>query len=151
MIIGKITLDLKNLKGGYTPKELEIVNKYLKDPKNLQLIQELIPTITDCELILYTEEDFMYKYVYRYSNFLPITIEEFEEFKKRKVLDSDSIDMDNYCANFHYVDGKYIDSKTNKDIYDGDAIPCLIHLNEHIMTYYIFDWYAYDNHNFEIE
>ncbi|MFN4364423.1 hypothetical protein [Chryseobacterium hispalense] len=152
MIIGKITLDLNNLEGGYTPDELEIINQYFKNPKSLQSVKYLIPLITNWELILYSEEeDASFDYIYRYSDFLPITKEEFEGFKRRKVFDCNSTDIDNYYANFHYVDGKYIDSKTNKDIGEGDSIPCLIHLDGNMMTYYIFYWKYYDNHNFEIE
>jgi hypothetical protein len=112
MTIGKITLDLNKLEGGYTADELEIVNQYFKDPKSLQSVKALIPLITNWELILYSEEDVSFNYIYKYSDFLPIAKEEFEEFKRRKVFDYNSTDIDNYYANFHYVDGKYIDSKT---------------------------------------
>lgn len=99
---------------------------------------------------MYTEEDFIYKHIYRYSDFLSITPEEFEEFKRRKVFDSNSTDIDNYYANFHYLDGKCI-TPTKDPNTKNNPIPCLIYLDEHIMTYYIFRWKYYDNYNFEIE
>ena len=149
MTIGKITLDLKNLKGFYDPEELEIVNVYFGNTKDLNAIKELIPIITDWELTLYTTEDFMYDHIYKYSDFHPITIEGFEEFKKHKVIGTDSNDLYNYYANFDYINGQCIDPKTNIKI--RKIIPCLIHLDENIMTYYIFRWKYYDEHNFEIE
>lgn len=150
MTIGKISLDLDNLNGFFDSEDLEVVNLYLKGEKSLKIVQDLIPVITDWELTVHTNEDFIYKYIYRYSDFLPIETDAFEEFKNHKVIDINTTDINNYYANFQYVDGKCITPK--KDVNTkNNPIPCLIHLNGSIMTYFIFRWKHYDNHNFEIE
>lgn len=147
MKIGKIKIDLSKLRYNVGIQNKKIIKEYIEE--GVLDINKLIEIISGGELTYYTEEDFSYAYIYYYCEFTQITKENLDELKQRKVLNS-HIDKENTYANFIFQNGECISPKTGENFKKVDTIPCLIHLDNHIMTYYIFEW-DYDDHVLEIE
>lgn len=156
MNIGKIILDIANTEG-LDDQDLISVENYLKNRNDINSVNELIEVITTWELTLNVSRGFEYASIYRRTSFFEISREEFEEFKEHRVFDiNTTFEPGQYYTNFlfkdfHVKDEKFYNIKTKEYATTEDgAIPCLIHIKENIMTYYIF-WWIYDEHRFEID
>jgi len=152
MIIGKIEIDLDILHYSLTPGRLEVLNRYLNGNKEIGTIRQLIEIMTDSELTLYTDEEFLPEYVYERCEYNPVSEEQLQEFINHKVIDPSKEVSPSYYSNFLYTDGKAIDPVTGKKPISAGFYPCLIEFSYGSMiTYYIFHWYKDDGYFIEIE
>lgn len=151
MIIGKIEIDLKSTQM-LNSNELEVVNNYLNNKQNLDIIREMIPIVSKFELTLYTDEEFLPYYLHQGCEYNSVSEEQLQEFIKHKVIDPSKEVSPSYYSNFLYVDGECKDPATGEDMREVEFTPCLIEFSyRSMMTYYIFEWYPDDGHCFEIE
>jgi hypothetical protein len=152
MIIGKIEIELDDLHSYMNDDRLQIINYYLNENKDIETIRQLIETIAQSELTLYTEEEFIPRYLYEGCEYNSVSEEQLQEFIKHKVIDPSKEVSPSYYSNFCYEDGRCIDPKTGKDVLDVEFYPCLIEFSYHsMMTFYIFEWYPDNDHCLEIE
>jgi hypothetical protein len=152
MIIGKIEIELDDLRSHMNPGRLEIISSYLNGNKETGTIRQLIEEIAKTELTLYTDEEFSVHYLYENCEYNPVSEAQLHEFIKHMVIDPAKEVSPSYYLNFLYTNGKAIDPATGKDAGEVEFIPCLVEFSYNTMiTYYIFEWYPEDGHCFKIE
>jgi len=136
--MGRIIIDLNNPKSKYfITQNKELINKYLSGIQDINTVNELINKVINDELILYVEEEFMYFSLCE-TNYNIISQNTFVELQNNTLLPQFLQYSENMYVNFDYENDIFINSELGEN-YLKNNIPCLVHLDNNILNFYILD------------